>query len=403
MIHVSSKHNIIKNLTIGTLLISGAAIPTSTAAQNIGTALLIIIFFITPKTWGQIIIAFNQPFSMAGLFLGFILALGTLWSSVTAVAAWGFFLKMRAYYLIPIFLMLISNNKMRNYLLAGFSAATLISVILSCISELLDYQIFMALPGDRFIFRTHTYHNFFAALLGAGILSTILSKKMKEIHQITLSIILLAISYDILFLVSGRTGQIIYLAMIGLVLLLWNWRIGLMICLTLAATLAIMLPNYSPVFVSGLDRVRSDMAAYSQGISNTPVGLRLEWHKNSVRLIQEKPLLGHGTGSFKGEYERILDSEDKTLMSYNPHNDYLWLGVELGLLGPLSLLALLIAAAWQGRHLEPAWKSTLYSLLLGMGVATTANSFFTDNITGLAFVLLSCALLSGPKIAGRSA
>lgn len=403
MTHIISKNRPINNWTIGTLFISGAAIPASTAAQNIGAALLIIIFLLTPKTWSQIKNTLNQPFPIAGLFLGLILAIGTLWSSATAIMAWGFFLKMRAYYLIPIFLWIISNNKMRNYLLAGFSAVTLISVILSCMSELLDYKIFMAVPGDRFIFRTHSYHNFFAALLGVGILSTILSKKMQKIHKITLSIILLIISYDILFLVSGRTGQIIFLAMIGLVLLLWNWRIGLMICLTLATTLAIILPNYSPVFVSGLERAESDLTAYSQGNSNTSVGLRLEWHKNSMLLIQKKPLLGHGTGSFSDEYERILDSEDKTLMSHNPHNDYLWLGVELGMLGSLSLLALLIAAAWQGRHLEPAWKSTLYSLLLGMGVASTANSFFTDNITGLAFVLLSCALLSGPKITGRPA
>jgi O-antigen ligase len=84
-------------------------------------------------------------------------------------------------------------------------------------------------------------------------------------------------------------------------------------------------------------------------------------------------------------------------LSDNPHNDYLLLSVELGIPGGLLLIGLLVAAAWQGRHLLLPWKLTLYSLLFGMGVSTVANSFFTDNTTGLAFVVLSCALLSGPK------
>jgi O-antigen ligase len=390
----------INYLTITAIVISGSAIPTSTAAQNIGAALLIIAFLLTPKTWSQIKYACTQPFGRAGLFLGLLLALGTLWSSASSAVAWGFFLKMRAYYLIPIFILICKEGKMRNYLILSFVVVTFLSVILSCTSAYFNHPILMAEPGDWFIFRTHTYHNFFAALLGTGILATLISKKIPRIYQIILVVILICVSYDILFLVAGRTGQIAYLSMIFLTFILWNWRLGLLLSLIFASALILILPNHSPVFISGLKNAESNLTAYSQGDANTSVGLRLEWQKNSIRLIREKPFFGHGTGSFRGEYERVLGLGDKALMSHNPHNDYLWLGVELGVFGSLALLILMLAAAWQGRHLQPAWKWTLYSLLLGMGISTTANSFFTDNITGLAFVLLSCALLSGPTIKG---
>lgn len=349
-----------------------------------------------PKTLENIKIIFFQPFALAGIFLGLILACGTLWSSASTTEAWGFFLKMRAYYLVPIFLLVLSNRMNRICLLTSFAAVTLISVILSCGSAFFNHPIFMAVPGDWFIFRTHSYHNFFAALLGSGILSLLLSNKYNRVQQIVYSVVFIIISYDILFLVAGRTGQLTYFAMIGLILLLWNWRVGLILGLVFVAAFAVILPNYSPAFSNGLKNAEANIEAYAKGDANTSIGLRLEWQKNSILLIHEKPLLGHGTGSFKGEYKRILGSGDQALISKNPHNDYLWLGVELGFLGALSLPALMLAAAWQGRHLESAWKWTLYSLLLGMALATTANSFFTDNITGLGFVLLACALLSGP-------
>jgi O-antigen ligase len=160
---------------------------------------------------------------------------------------------------------------------------------------------------------------------------------------------------------------------------------------------ALVLPKYSSVIQQGLSNAQSDLLAYSQGNANSSVGVRLEWYKNSFKLIQEHPMLGHGTGSFKNEYARISGIVDGPLSSNNPHNDYIWLSIELGLLGAVLLLGLLLTAAWQGRHLDLAWRLTLYAMLTGMGVATLANSFFTDNITGLAFILLACALLNGPK------
>jgi O-antigen ligase len=395
--------NIVRFITISGLLISGVSIPISTAGQNIGAALLIISFLLISKNWPQIRKISLQPFAIAGLFMGFILAIGTTWSSASPVVAWGFFLKMRAYYLIPVFLTIINVGKMRNYVLLGFVIVTSISIILSCAAAWLNYPLFMAIPGDWYIFRTHTYHNFFAALLGIMLLSVIILKKIAVKHKIILFLIFLLISYDILFLVAGRTGQIVYLLMIGLTLILWNWRLGLVTGIIIAASLTIILPKYSTAFNTGLNNAASNLSEYSNGNSNTSIGLRLEWQKNSINLIKERPLLGHGTGSFKGEYARILGSGDQLLSSQNPHNDYLWLGVELGIFGTLSLIALLLAAAWQGRQLQPAWKWTLYSLLLGMGVSTLANSFFTDNITGLAFVLLTCALLSGPVVKGKIA
>jgi len=378
-------------------LTSGAAIATSTALQNIGATLLVFGVLFTPGILVLLKNEIQKPFSIVGLTIGVALLLGAIGTSAASGDAVDFLIKMRAYYLIPFFLVALHNKTARNIFLAGFAAATLLSVVLSILAAWFNYPIFHAIPGDWFIFRTHTYHNFFAAILATGILASLLTNSTARWPRWLLWILFGLISYDIFFLVAGRTGQLVYLVMLTAILLHWKLRVGIAVCTLLVLSVSLLFPILSPVLTKGLADARSDLADYRQGQANTSIGLRLTWHQHSLELIQEKPLIGHGTGSFKTEYARISGAANTPMMSENPHNDYLWLAVELGVFGGLLLVALLLAAAWQGRHLEPAWKSTLYALLLGMGVSTLANSFFTDNISGLAFVLLTCAMLNGPR------
>ncbi len=391
-----SKSNVNK-LAILAAALSGAAIPVSTAGQNIGAALLLLVFLFCTPSWLKAKVFFLQPFAVIGVILGFYLALGTLWTSTETGTAWRFFWKMRAYYIIPILLFVFSKDFLRNYVLVAFGLFGLITVLLSCASAAFDYPIYKGLPGDWFIFKTHTYHNFYAALMAAGLLSIVLTQRLTAAQNYILLALIAITGFDILFLVTGRTGQIAFLCMLSLILLMWNWRRGLAILTGIFLMLAVIIPQFSPSFEDGVSNANSDLRAYAIGNANTPIGMRLAWHKNSTKLILENPVFGHGTGSFKTEYERLPVTGLHAPLSDNPHNDYLLLSVELGIPGGILLIGLLVAAAWQGRHLLLPWKLTLYSLLFGMGISTLANSFFTDNTTGLAFVVLSCALLSGPK------
>jgi hypothetical protein len=51
-----------------------------------------------------------------------------------------------------------------------------------------------------------------------------------EIKKKAVLLLLIALAgFNILFLVTGRTGQIAFLCMLSLILLMWNWRRGLAI------------------------------------------------------------------------------------------------------------------------------------------------------------------------------
>ena len=68
--------------------------------------------------------------------------------------------------------------------------------------------------------------------------------------------------------------------------------------------------------------------------TESSMGQRYTFWKYSLKLIAEKPLLGHGTGSFAKEYQRIAMGEQ--FITVNPHNEFVMVGVQLGLLGVLA-------------------------------------------------------------------
>jgi O-antigen ligase len=77
--------------------------------------------------------------------------------------------------------------------------------------------------------------------------------------------------------------------------------------------LAVIIPQFSPSFEDGVSNANSDLRAYAIGNANTPIGMRLAWHKSSTKLILENPVFGHGTGSFKTEYENFRSQNSMRL------------------------------------------------------------------------------------------
>lgn len=69
---------------------------------------------------------------------------------------------------------------------------------------------------------------------------------------------------------------------------------------------------------------------------------RLELWKRTIKLIEEKPLLGHGAANWKIEMLKYgnngLVSENNITFYQRPHNDFLWIFSEFGLLGGLLYL-----------------------------------------------------------------
>jgi O-antigen ligase len=101
---------------------------------------------------------------------------------------------------------------------------------------------------------------------------------------------------------------------------------------------------------SGLDTLFSGSQTTSEGSNDSSpeaarsVIIRLAVWRNTLRMIAERPLAGHGAGSFAAEYPRVAaigpasDRLSPLLEVEHPHNEGLKLAAELGLVGIVLVL-----------------------------------------------------------------
>ena len=150
-------------------------------------------------------------------------------------------------------------------------------------------------------------------------------------------IVLLLICFGIVTMTMSRSGLVAFAVLAGSFLTLRLLRSGntgktlvhLMIAGAVASSVvASALPLLASQISAGDRNNRLSRFLNSQQIDDGSAGTRLAAVMDSVRLIEEAPLLGHGTG-----YSRT--------MLELPHNLYLQQWVNNGVVGLLSYLALL--------------------------------------------------------------
>jgi O-antigen ligase len=188
--------------------------------------------------------------------------------------------------------------------------------------------------------------------------------------------------YNLFFIVEGRTGQLIAVL---LVLLFGVQRFTKKYFLLTVLVMTILL-GFFLAFSDKATRISEGFASTQAYLQSHPektevsMGARFTFWRNSLKLIAEKPFLGHGTGSFAKEYERIAQNEH--LIAKNPHNEFLMIGVQLGLLGLSIYFGFLASQYYYAKKLPNKEKWLAQGVLLSLIVTSLFNSPFLDHTEG---------------------
>ncbi|MFA5820593.1 MAG: O-antigen ligase family protein [Candidatus Gracilibacteria bacterium] len=134
---------------------------------------------------------------------------------------------------------------------------------------------------------------------------------------------------------------------------------------------------------------------FDNGENLTSSTERLDFWNGAVELAKEKPLLGHGPFSFRWAYQGI----QKTFLgiSDHPHNVFLKIAVENGVLALLALLVFagfLIKKVVQRFRLIPKEKQAMAYILSVSVLGAAAHSLIDYNFNFLANLILFFALLA---------
>jgi O-antigen ligase len=153
--------------------------------------------------------------------------------------------------------------------------------------------------------------------------------------------ILLLTVFNVFFVMTGRSGFLVMLVFISMAVWWqlpkrWRWLV-----VGLPFVLAALMMVLSPRFQTKTSQAVKDVISYQQGSVDSSQGQRLDYWHRSLLAVQEKPLIGHGVGSWRMNYHRLGGMQADA--PSNPHQQYLLWLVEAGVVGCILFLSLLFA------------------------------------------------------------
>ena len=382
------------------LFLFGFSLTVSTFLQSISMVCLLVFALMSSEVRANLKFAIKEPFIKISLLIYALFILGTLWTSAAIKDALHMLVKADIFLIAPVIFAIFYQPKYKISLYYGFACGVMLAVVISLVAYLFHLGFFTE-SGVHFyiygkalrVFHSHTYQNYFAGLLSVGLLSILLEEQLTKFRRALYIIVISLCAFDIFFVIHGRGGQILYLLMLVILLLQWRFKLGMFFSAVILLLVVPLFVAFSPVVKHGIELYNSDLTKYQNGNFDTSMGGRWEFHKYSWQLIKHSPILGYGTGSYSNEYQSVTTKVSTT----NPHNDYLWFGVELGVCGILLLVAFIFIAFKQAYRLVLPYRYIGIILVATYAVACFQNSFFTDRITGEAFIVFISSLLASSR------
>lgn len=149
----------------------------------------------------------------------------------------------------------------------------------------------------------------------------------------------------------------------------------------------------------------TEKANYQTSEVPTSIGVRVVFVKNTLSLIKDRPLLGYGTSSFKTAYSSYAAarySDWRGDVTSDPHNQYLFVWLENGLIGLLLFFAYIYTTLRQGFSNQP-YGAIAASFLVAVCATSLFNSHFKTFPEGnlLAFFIGILLAQHGAKISHK--
>lgn len=382
----------------------GFSIPISTALDNI-LLLLVLIFWLASaglnNKWETIK---ANPVALAALALFGMMVAGSFYGQASSTEALNYLGKYLDILFIPILICLFGEAKARSHALTGFMLAMGLTLFLSCLIQtglfprnaLLQGEV-----GNAFVFKWQLTQNIFMAFF-----SYLLAVKARHTEpspaRWLLALAALLAAGNVLFMMEGRTGYMVLAVLLLFFCFSWlRWK-GLVVALAIG--LAVTVAGYAGVgpLKQRVSKVAGEVAAWQQGEgSPTSSGQRLDYYTNTLAIIRDHPVIGVGIGGFEKAYaDKARNST--TTHSNNPHNQYLLIAAQLGVVG-LALLLYLFVTHWRmAAHLPiPLEQDLARGALLTIAVGSLFNSLLLDHAEGLFYAWVTGVLFAGLNIAQK--
>ena len=323
-------------------ILLGVFIPTSIAITNLIIGFLALCWILERNFITKFNVIKSSKWMLAIFALIGLYLLGMFWGDQHLNADWQF-QRLALLLIFPILMTMNLNQETIKRAVFAFLGTAFISALAAVainnniILPLSEYLSFIDPSWRNSAFITYNYHNVILALATTLSLYVLVEKKSKYTYLLLLFIAVYSIS---IFTERGRAGQVIFNLSLVFYIIYYNRRNLLRLF-----TLLVLLFSFQFVIYSSTNVYKDRFDAVSNIIQNNGVrrvgsiqDIRYVFIRESLNRIVEKPILGYGTGSFGTIFYEEVNSGHIFDRHTTPHNQYLYVWFELGIVGLVLLL-----------------------------------------------------------------
>ena len=387
--------NSIDSINSYLLMLTAFFLPLTVFGGNLFAVLIFLLWLVKADFKTDFYRLKDNKLVIAVLLYLLVHVVALLWTADIESGLWTL-KKQLKFLFIPIFMLFVKREHVKYYILAFLASMSL--------SEIWSYGIFFELLPlyggatltDPIPLMSHiTYNPFLAIAIYLLSYYVLFDHSINRSKKVIYSFFIITMSIN-MFITGGRAGQVMYFAM--LVVLIFQYfpknafkasSVSLFVLVITSSTFYLN----SKIFSDRVDSAVTELSDYKNH-THSSTGMRISSAINSWSIIKEHPVIGVGTGDYKNEFIKAsikynLKLEDK-LVIHNPHNMYVLILVQFGLLGLAAMLYLFYAQIKIAINSNEEFvKKIGIALPLLYLLIMLSDSYLMVHMTGLLFIFIS--------------
>jgi O-antigen ligase len=327
-------------------ILTALTLPWSTSLVAIFMVLWLgaVVWVMDWRAFGRLL---KQPICYLPLALVGLAVVGTLWSDAERGAQLKAISPTLKLLVLPLLIYHFERSSRGMWVFIAFLVSCTLLMLMSCLVAI-EPSLSLKAPGEQGEGRGIFVKNYIAqsqeftlcaVALAYPVISLLRSNRIWQ--ALALGAVSLGFLANMAFVAVSRTAIVTMPIMVGVFALLHLKRRTSLILVGVMLVLGGLLWFATPDLRWGPQRLLRDYQYYKSNEHVTSVGQRLEFWQKSLRFISEAPIIGHGTGSMRGLFERAsTNGERRDQVIANPHNQTLNIAVQWGMVGVVLLYAM---------------------------------------------------------------
>ena len=382
----------------GAALLAVVATAISPPLVNLAGFVMLCAFAFVPDAGARLQQVWREPFGRAIVILLAVLALAAVFSAAPLPQAFAAWWGWRSLLLCFVALAVFDDPRAQRNVAVALVAASVLAVFVLTL-----LQNDLALTRDAtalqlVLLRNNVTQAMFLAV-GAFLACMLLVTRQfsGRVARTLLGVAALVLLLRLLFVETGRSGHVLLLVAIAASAVLGLHGLRRWVALLVVPLAAVMVYAASPQLQARFGKGLAELSNVAQAPELTSMGVRQVMWRGTVQLIAERPVRGYGLGAFAAEYSQRARSQTgwRSIASTDPHNQYLFLWVEAGLLGIAAFAWWLIAATRQPA--APPYRTLALGLLAAWCTTSLFSSHFQTFNEGHLIALLLGVFLARPS------